>query len=149
MTPRETREASKSEARAVLARYEAEGPHNDRYVSQLFQDDPRPRVEGYTSEDLRLLYTRTVNGCWMWAGDFHPSQEHDGRPTGQYPFVSGPHARCGTAHISVGRAIFEDFLGRVLARNENVIGTCATNRDSDTYQRCVNPEHHALKEINS
>jgi hypothetical protein len=96
----------------------------------------------YAAADLVDLYeVDPLTGCWMWTGEFKQYTK-DSR---EQPVITGfgVHAMCGVAHNAMSRPIFEEQLGRILASDENVAGTCQSN--AGDRHACVNPAHHVIR----
>jgi hypothetical protein len=119
----------------------------ERRARQRAREDARQarakqRSRTYTGEDLKAYYEADPEtGCWMWIGEFR----RYGDATREIPIIRGlgKHLMCGVAHNAMSRVLYEEHLGRSLKRDENVAGTCASNRGER--HACVNPEHHTLR----
>lgn len=100
------------------------------------------RSRTYTADDLKAYYhVDLATGCWLWTGEFR----RYGDSTREIPIIRGlgKHLMCGVAHNAMSRVLYEEHLGRNLKADENVAGTCDSNRG--LRHACVNPEHHTLR----
>ena len=100
------------------------------------------RDRTYTADDLRpSVEIDPSTGCWIWKGEFRTY----GGSTREIPITRGlgKHAMCGVSHNAMSRVFYEEDLGRRLKRDENVAGTCESNRG--VRHACVNPAHHELR----
>jgi hypothetical protein len=117
----------------------------EKQMRRAERDEKRAarRSKTYTAADLRDQYNvDSETECWMWIGEFR-SYTGESR---EIPIVRGygVHQVCGTAHNAMSRPIYEEWSGRVLANDENVVGTCASNRRAHRHA-CVNPAHHQIR----
>ena len=117
-------------------------PHAQSKKARGPQSSTSPPKE-YSAADLTHLYqVDSTTGCWIWRGEFRRYGD-GGREIPIIRVPGGRHRFCGTSHNAMSRTLFEEDLGRALATNESVYGTCLSNQGDR--HACVNPQHHEIR----